>query len=339
MFNNKHLLILAMLSIITALSTAPIGCVQEQQSDIAIEIFPICTDDAEQSEPVISGNIVVWQDKRNGVNSIYGYDLIEKTEFLIRENIGNTVYNIDHGPDIGGDIVVWQERSEEGDYDIWRYDLETKTVLPVCTDPDHQIFPRVGGNYIFWLDKYEYTELVVYNISTGETLVPFDEFGPSSYNVSGNTLVWGTGSRIFVYNLESTEQFTMTVGGPQRSLDINGNMVAWIDKSPTSSLWTYWRAGDIVVCDLTKGHVIRLPETWAGVSTPAVSGEFVVWADDRNDSWDIYGYDLSNEIEFPICTEEGDQIQVSMDGNTVVWVDDNHGNGDIYGVRITRSPD
>ena len=43
--------------------------------------------------------------------------------------------------------------------------------------------------------------------------------------------------------------------------------------------------------------------------TPVVSGNFVVWADNRNalggqsisTPWDIYGYDLAAKTEFPVC--------------------------------------
>ena len=39
---------------------------------IDTEEFAICTDPADQLEPAISGDIVVWTDERNGNKDIYG---------------------------------------------------------------------------------------------------------------------------------------------------------------------------------------------------------------------------------------------------------------------------
>ena len=37
---------------------------------------------------------------------------------------------------------------------------------------------------------------------------------------------------------------------------------------------------------------------------------------------DIYGYDLSTNTEFPICTATGTQSDPAISGNMVVWTDD-----------------
>jgi beta propeller repeat protein len=66
--------------------------------------FPICTDPAAQNNPAISGDIVVWQDGRNGTWDIYGYNIETQTEFPICTDPGEQVY-----PAISGNIVVWQD--------------------------------------------------------------------------------------------------------------------------------------------------------------------------------------------------------------------------------------
>ena len=42
-------------------------------------------------------------------------------------------------------------------------------------------------------------------------------------------------------------------------------------------------------------------------SRPALYNDIVVFQDNRNGNWDIYGYDLESEEEFPICTDPFDQ--------------------------------
>ena len=45
--------------------------------------FAVCTADGDQTNPTISGDLVAWQDDRDGTSHIYGYDLSSGTEFPI----------------------------------------------------------------------------------------------------------------------------------------------------------------------------------------------------------------------------------------------------------------
>ncbi|MGC1121630.1 MAG: hypothetical protein WBA22_11110 [Candidatus Methanofastidiosia archaeon] len=54
---------------------------------------------------------------------------------------------------------------------------------------------------------------------------------------------------------------------------------------------------------------------------PAIYGDTVVWQDNRNGNWDIYGYKLSTKEEFQITTDDHDQYRPAIYGDTVVWID------------------
>lgn len=54
---------------------------------------------------------------------------------------------------------------------------------------------------------------------------------------------------------------------------------------------------------------------------PAVCGEYVVWQDNRNGNWDIYGYNLTTQKEFQITTHPADQTHPAIHNNMVVWED------------------
>ena len=68
--------------------------------------------------------------------------------------------------------------------------------------------------------------------------------------------------------------------------------------------------------------------------SPAISGDIVVWSDDRSGNRDIYGYDLSTDTEFSICTDPEWQSSPAISGDIVVWQDNRNGNWDIYGARL-----
>ena len=90
--------------------------------------FPICTNSAEQSYCSVGGDIVVWEDRRNGNYDIYGYDLSTSTEFAICTNSATQ-----RQVSISGDIVVWKDSRNSSD-DIYGYDLSTSTEFTICTN-------------------------------------------------------------------------------------------------------------------------------------------------------------------------------------------------------------
>ena len=74
---------------------------------------------------------------------------------------------------------------------------------------------------------------------------------------------------------------------------------------------------------------------------PAISGDIVVWHDERNGEWDIYGHNLATGQTFPVCVANGDQVRPSISGDIIVWEDRRNGDpqycGDIYGYDLSTS--
>ncbi len=64
----------------------------------------LVADPAAQTNPDISGHLVVWQDNRNGHEDIYGYNLITRQEFRITTDTANQT-----NPVISGSLVVWED--------------------------------------------------------------------------------------------------------------------------------------------------------------------------------------------------------------------------------------
>lgn len=68
--------------------------------------------------------------------------------------------------------------------------------------------------------------------------------------------------------------------------------------------------------------------------SPAIYQDMVVWQDNRNGNWDIYGLDLSTGQEFCITTDVHDQISPAIYNDIVVWMDFRNENFDIYGYNV-----
>lgn len=68
-----------------------------------------------------------------------------------------------------------------------------------------------------------------------------------------------------------------------------------------------------------------------------MDGDYIVWSDDRNGNSDIFGYQISTGVEFPISTAAGNQLFPRVSGDYVVWQDSRNGNADIFAYQISTS--
>jgi beta propeller repeat protein len=78
---------------------------------------PICTNPESQSNPAVSGDIIVWTDYRNGMADIFMYDLSTDTETPIC-----TTPSRQWGASVSGHTIVWTD-DRNGNYDIYMCDL------------------------------------------------------------------------------------------------------------------------------------------------------------------------------------------------------------------------
>jgi len=122
---------------------------------------------------------------------------------------------------------------------------------------------------------------------------------------------------------------------------VDGDIVVWQDTRIGGGGWDGW---DIYGYDLSTQAEFPICLNPKGQWMPDISGNFVVWCDNRNFNWDIYGYNILTKTEFPICTDSADQgyvgqtnhaIKLSISGNIVVWTDTRNGNQDIYGFDLS----
>ena len=72
-------------------------------------------------------------------------------------------------------------------------------------------------------------------------------------------------------------------------------------------------------------------------TNPAIYSMTVVWEDDRNGNYDIYGLNLVTGEEIQVTTNVDNQYDPEIYGDTVVWMDERNGNVDIYGVNLVTS--
>jgi len=290
------------------------------------ESVPVCAAPGDQQSPAISlsdkGLLVVWQDGRpDGKKadtkypwSVYGRHLLHPRRRLLR--------------------------------------LKEREEFPIHVPPDsNALHPDVSGNTVVWLHNRGWSRLVMTTLEDGK---PGDrkEIGDGSEPaIDGNLVVWasgknrwdaGKGDIAWITDIRAFEldgpglafDVTNSAKRPEAGPAVSGSTVVWQEWCAGSSGWSsvFLRYRDI---DRDAGG-----RRLAGIRdkksvNAAIDDSFVVWQDDRNGDWDVYGFDVKSGEEREIYKGPGDQENPALHGSLVVWQDNRSGEWDIYGCDLT----
>ena len=266
--------------------------------------------DSDQMRPAVFENIVVWQDyileDGSGDWDIWACD-ISDLEQPVKFAVSKIFDNDEQLPAIHGNIVVWQDGAE-GDYDIYGADItdpNNPSEFAVVDFEHDQQRPAIYRNTIVWQDSYYGDEdILAADIwmrnkpaEFGVTLAEFDQQRPAIW---GDTVVWAD--------------------------NYFGDMDIYAaDLSPTLN------AG---ASDPNNPVEFAIVNNEAEQTNPDIDRNIVVWQDNRNGDWDIYGYNLTTRREFQITDNPHDQTNPDISGNTVVWEDSRDGNLQIFAMVL-----
>ncbi len=223
---------------------------------------------------------------------------------------------VEANPDLSGTDLVWQQKSDSG-WNIY-YDSYVAGVLAgpgtaICSEPGDQIKPRVSQ-------------------SDGHILVVWED------HRAGNADIYG-------YDVTSATTFAVCTNAAQQVAPrISGNWVVWSDKR--SGNWVVYGARIDTATDTAGAAAPISPEPESHPrqadpeqTQPDVSGDFVVWVDNRYGDDDILGYDAAADYTFDVCADAGGAVQdqPAVSGDTVVWRDARNAETlgtDIYGADL-----
>ena len=179
-----------------------------------------------------------------------------------------------------------------------------------ATNPD-QTDPVMAGTTIAWADRRTgIFDVVTYDTDDGQeqrlaVAVPLPAPGTERTQpaLDGQTLVW------------------VNTPAPQAT-------AAGGDAPPA-------QPQTIGAYDLARRRVIPLPNIGAGRKRrPVVSGSIIVYGDRRGADWDLYGYDMTTNTEFPIAVGGGAHGYAAISGDTVVYEVFAGGNWDLMAYTL-----
>jgi beta propeller repeat protein len=310
----------------------PLDSLEYLDSD-AVETY-ITFDLSDQKFPDIFGDVIAWQDIRNGTFNIYAYNLSDQSLTRISPTTTGQWQ-----PSISGDRIVWHD-NRTGDLNIFIYDLTAQAVTQITSDPSDQKNAAISGDRIVWQDNrnsvlgtswdiymYDLAAHLETSIATG----PSDQNGPA---ISGDRIVWyddrtGDGN-IFMYDLAAGLETQITSHpSEQWHSAISGDRIVWVDSRNSTSA-----SADIYMYDLSApagSELVRITNNPANQFNPDISGDRIIWGDRRGGLRSVYMYDLSTGEETLISTAPNRFTDFhAIFGDKVVWQDQRDGNWDIY---------
>lgn len=298
--------------------------------------FPLTSAPFNQINPAIYGDIVVWQDNRNGNWDIYGYNLSTKEEFQITAD--------DHDqylPTIYGDIVVWIDSGDESKGSIYCYDLLTgqETLMPTAATVYSA--PAISGNTVIWEGHLEGEwGIIAHNLSTDEEfLIPLPSFFVGDPAISGDSVVWSEEKHerlsIQGFNLQERKKIsipstliTFSLDEDQMNPRIYNEIIVWTEGNIIHALnletRKETRIAEMKTCSYSSEE-----------ESLAVYKDIIVWGDCRTGRENMFGYNISTKKGFQITSQGSVKGPPAIYGDIVVWQDSRNGDWDIYGFDLT----
>ncbi|MDD1719790.1 MAG: hypothetical protein LUQ25_07005, partial [Methanoregulaceae archaeon] len=245
-----------------------------------------------ETNPAISGQMVVWQDNRNYATTgwdIYGYDLSTSTETAICTQAGDDI-----NPDISGGRVVWEHVTSGSNHDIYNWTRTGGVIQILCGLTSDQRNPKISGDKVVWEDNRN-------SATTGWDIYFWDPATGVATDISAGASAFGDGDDI----------------NPDIATDIYGYGV------PDTVVWELAFSGsdhDIFKWTSSEGAT-GICETLDLSQKPVITSSdgTIIWEDNRNlatTGWDlywIYGPFSETQVVLP-----GDQRNPCID-QEIAW--------------------
>lgn len=244
---------------------------------------------------------------------------------------------IDNQPKIDGDSVVWcggpewekPWTHEPSNFSIFVRNLATgaQKTLRQYTLSESYSHPAISGNKVVWLEHLGLDPSPQGKKGKNWWNTPFNICGADITDIENPkyfTIAKNVGKKDPYPCLEYWKNFDNVI-------DISGNTVAWEAN------------GDICGADISDPNqieVFTICDDKSSQYDPAISGDIVVWTDQRNDGGDIYGVsilDMKDIKSLPIIKKAGTQKQPAVDNNMLVYVSSqDNSNADDGEIEICR---
>jgi len=302
--------------------------------------FPVTTDTSNQSNLSISGNRIVWEDKRNASPfnyDIYMYDLTTGTESSITMDSYDQVY-----PAISGDRIVWAD-NRSGNWDIFQNEFFSEApgwLTALATSPSDDWLPvwspdgtkilfssNRSGNYDLWVMNADGSNLQQLTTDPAADLVP--DWSPDGARILFNSTRGGNWD-LWIMNADGSNPTQITFdhadyGHPRWSPD--GTRIAFNSIRGGSSLniWTVDADGSNM-SQLTSNSGDNVSAEWSP------DGSKISFGSNRSGNYDVWVMNADGSEQTQLTSDPADERSGKWhpDGPKMLFTRSNNGQSDIW---------
>jgi len=259
------------------------------------EIFSIIDSSAYDTLPHVAGEWVVFSRPLLGppFSTLYAYNLTsgEETEVYSGDFLSNLA--IDGEYFVFSSYDPYQETEPEDQMMIYNLRSREMITLALSVSALDIYSNTIVMQHETGVDKE--SNILGYEIATQETFTISARLGREQHpSIHGDLVVWEWYGGIYGHNLHTGESLTFTEYGSSGEPDVSGNLVVWLDRRRCGTEW------DVYAYDLEKqggGWVTKQP---ADISNLSVTGELIVWQQDRSDPKIYVGYRATEHHFLPL---------------------------------------
>jgi beta propeller repeat protein len=274
-----------------------------------------------QTDPKISGNVVVWYD--NGTyRNVYGYDLQEDQFLYITDNSIKQWQ-----PDISDSIVVWEESTN-----IYSYHISQDVYQTVCDESTGQYRPAIDGNTVVWMDTRDGGYQIYMSDISGippYTSVRVGTSGLAQWDpdISGDWIVWeeqtGPGFTIAVvaYNKQTAATWSHTIESATTAIHsyprVSNGIVVWQD--PTDGSIQAKDLNDMASAVFEVSDGFGINQYPAVFVDPVSDRKTIVWQRKTGLHFDIAAADLLVPTEIDLTGPNGGESFIAGGSMLIEW--------------------
>ena len=302
----------------------PAFCVLEERQ--------LTTSIADQFDPAISGNYVVYTDSRHSDNDVYGYNLQTSQEFQISSSGGDQMLSA-----ISGEWVAYTDFGR-GNADAVVYNITTKESLRVTDNLANQRKPTISGHRLVYEDdRAGDWDIYLYNLETGaETRLTTDASNQRNPVIGGDIVVWedyrSGNADVYMTNLETGEVRQVTSSAAQETdPSVDGDIIVFFSSEKSVGDVNYYRISTGETLSVTEDSVVF-------ERNPTVSGDFIGFESYADGNAHLWVHSISLGLTRQVTTAPANQYLHDLSGNRVVYTDDRNGNLDIYMATFSFEP-
>lgn len=313
-----------------ALLFAPVPGTAQVYPPIAGAESRVTTAPADQFDPAVSGDIVVYTDFSGVDADVWYTDLATGTAHPVTTAPGDQQLT-----GVSGSGVVYTDWNT---MDVMLFDIATgQTVNLTNAAGSNALDPAIHGELVAWTDDRDgNAEIYARNLATGEERrISNDAQVDQSPEVRDGIIVWercdGYACDVLAYEWATgaTRQLTATPYASERFPAVSGRTVVFQREYGTPI------RTDIVAVNLDGGPERVLPlgeEQWGG-GAPHISGDFVSF------NFSVSGapgipriglWHLATNVVSQVTTGLAGQYLNDIDGRRIVYSDNRNGTLDIY---------